>query len=43
MLKMPPIAIAEGNMEGEMDGADVEDKEASVIVVWRIVGVMEGR
>ena len=38
MLKMPPVAIAEENMEGEMDGADVEDKVASgisVVVVWR--------
>lgn len=38
MLKMPPVAIADGNMKGEMDGADVEDKVASgisVVVVWR--------
>ena len=44
MLEMPPVAIVMGSIEGEMDGADGDDKAAStisVVVVWREAGMEE--
>ena len=39
MLKMPPVAIAEENMEGEMDGADVDEGALGVDIEENSVGV----
>lgn len=39
MFKMPPVAIAEENMEVEMDGADVDEGALRVDIEEDSVGV----